>query len=109
MIDLFDNGYAEETQFNPLSHDLVPEWYLPHHGVYAKEKKKLRVVFDASAKCKGTCLNDTLLQGPLLTNTLVGVLCRFRKEQVAVVCFISLAFVQITETTSGLCGSKIMT
>ena len=96
MIDLFDNGYAEETQFNPLSHDLVPEWYLPHHGVYAKEKKKLRVVFDASAKCKGTCLNDTLLQGPLLTNTLVGVLCRFRKEQVAVVCDVKAMFHQFS-------------
>ena len=25
MIDFFDNGYAEETQFIPMSHDLVPE------------------------------------------------------------------------------------
>ena len=60
-------------------------WYLPTFGVYHPKKHgKIRVVFDSSAEYKGTSLNDTLLSGPNLNNTLVGVLLRFRREQVAV-------------------------
>nr|XP_054759571.1 uncharacterized protein LOC129265622 [Lytechinus pictus] len=60
--------------------------YVPHTGVYHPKKPgKIRVVFDCSAKCEGISLNDNLLQGPDLTNGLVGVLCRFRQEEVAVV------------------------
>ena len=43
--------------------------YLPHHHVLRpdKEDTKLRVVFDASAKCKGSfSLNDVLDPGPSL-------------------------------------------
>nr|XP_006821169.1 PREDICTED: uncharacterized protein LOC102805354 [Saccoglossus kowalevskii] len=53
-------------------------WYIPHHGVYhPKKPQKIRTVFDCSAKCQGMALNDLLLQGPDLTNNLVGVLLRF--------------------------------
>ena len=41
------------------------------------------MVFDCSAKFAGTSLNDQLLQGPDLTNSLAGVLTRFRQESVA--------------------------
>lgn len=51
---------------------------------HQKKPDKLRVVFDCSAKYKGTCLNDHLLQGPNLTNSLIGVLCRFREDPVAI-------------------------
>ena len=40
-------------------------------------------MFDCSAEYRGTSLNDQLISGPDLTNQLVGVLTRFRKEQVA--------------------------
>jgi len=43
-------------------------------------------VFDCSAKYGGTALNDHLLTGPDLTNGLTGVLCRFRKHPIAVMC-----------------------
>ena len=59
-------------------------WYVPHHGVYhPKKPNKIRVVFDCSAKHNGLSLNDHLLQGPDLMNSLVGVLVRFREAPIA--------------------------
>ena len=43
----------------------------------------------------GESLNKHLLQGPDLTNNLVGVLCRFRKEPVAFTCDIESMFYQV--------------
>lgn len=58
--------------------------YIPHTGVYhPKKPDKIRVVFDCSARFEGVSLNDHLLQGPDLMNRLIGVLCRFRQEEVA--------------------------
>lgn len=46
-------------------------WYILHHGVYHSWKpRKICVVFDYS-KFQETSLNDYLLAGPNLTNTLV--------------------------------------
>ena len=60
-------------------------WYLPHFGTYHPRKPdKIRVVFDCSAKYFGLSLNDHLLAGPDMMNKLAGILCRFRKENVAV-------------------------
>jgi len=56
-------------------------WYLPHHGIYHPQKSKVRVLVDCSATFEGHSLNDKLLQGPDLTNNLLGVLTRFRQEQ----------------------------
>ena len=50
------------------------------------------VVFDSSSKYGGISLNDLLLKGPDLTNSLIGVLLRFRKEQVALACDIQQMF-----------------
>lgn len=61
-------------------------WYIPHHGVYhPKEPGKIRVVFECSVEFAGESLKRHLLL-PDLRNTLIGVLCRFRKEPVAVMC-----------------------
>ena len=59
------------------------EWFLTHHSVYHKQKNKIRVVFNCSLDYGGVSLNSRLLQGPDLTNSLVGVLLRFWKERVA--------------------------
>ena len=92
MKEIIDAGYAERAK------DIAPTGstnYIPHHGVYhPKKKDKLRVVFDCSAKYSGTSLNDHLLKGPDMTNGLVGVLCRFRKHEVALLCDIEKMFYQ---------------
>ena len=73
----------------------TPVWYLPHHPVFHPQKpEKVRVVFDCAAKFKGT-LNDQLLQGPDLTNGLLGVIIRFRREPVAMVADVEGMFHQV--------------
>ena len=60
-------------------------WYLPHFGVYhPKKPDQIRVVFDSSAEFQGVSRSKELLPGPDLMNSLVGVLIRFRKENIAV-------------------------
>lgn len=68
-------------------------WYLPTFGVYHPQMpNKIRVVFDSSAQFRNVSLNDVLLRGPNLNNTLVGVLLRFRKEQIAITADIEQMF-----------------
>lgn len=82
MKRIFDNDHAEPAP--PLQrHDEC--WYLPFFRVYHPRKpKQIRVVFDSSAKHQGISLNYVLLTGLNLTNNLVGVLMRFRREPVAI-------------------------
>ena len=75
-------GHARRVPLNEINVEDKPLWYLPHHPVLNKPGKT-RVVFDYAAKHMGTSLNDQLLTGPDLTNSIVGVLMRFREEQVA--------------------------
>jgi hypothetical protein len=71
-------------------------WYIPHHAVYHHKKpNKIRVVFDCAASHEGVSLNDILLSGPDLTNSLIGVLLRFRQEPVAVTGDIESMFYQV--------------
>ena len=84
-------GDAEEA---PVLAQEGVKLYIPHHGVYHPKKNKIRVVFDCSARFKGTSLNDHLLSGPNLTNNLVGVLCRFRRYPYAIICDVEKMFHQ---------------
>ena len=53
------------------------------------------MIFDCSAKYRGTSLNDQLLQGPDLTNTQVRVLTRYREEPVAFMADVEAMFYQV--------------
>ena len=46
--------------------------------------KKIRVVFDCSARFNGVSLNKSLMSGPDLANQIVGVITRFREESVVI-------------------------
>ena len=91
MDEMLDKGFAEEVVDQP-GVTTGPVWYVPHFGVFHKTKKKLRVVFDCSAKYRGISLNDTLLKGPDFINSLVGILCRFRKHSIAFGCDVEKMF-----------------
>lgn len=96
MSNLFEKGYA--VYINPAEEKPSDGnvWYIPHHGVYHLRKPgKLRVVFDCSSRYRGVSLNDTLLQGPDLTSQLVGVLTRFRQDDVVIVGNIEKMFYQV--------------
>ena len=72
------------------------EWYLPHFPVLnPKKPDKLRIVFDCAAKYMGISLNDVLMQGPDLVNSLEEVLIRFCEEHVALVADIEAMLHQV--------------
>jgi len=81
MQKMLDNDQAEPAPPLPENKE---HWYLPKFGVYHPQKpEQIRVVFDSSAECDGTSLNQVLLSGPDLNNSLLGVLLRFRKEPIS--------------------------
>jgi hypothetical protein len=89
-------GYARKLRPDEASSTSETTLYLPHHAVFHPAKPgKIRIVFDAAAKFEDTSLNDNLLRGPNLTNEIVDVLIRFRKEKIAVVADIQEMFHQI--------------
>ena len=95
MQDMIIKGHAERVPSSDLKTNNGRTWYIPHHGVFHHRKpEKLRVVFDCSAEYIGASLNKHLLQGPDLINALVGVLCRFRKDYVPIMCDVEQMFFQ---------------
>ena len=94
--DLLVKGYAEPVN-SPGREGTV--WYIPHHNVVNPRKPdKFRIVFDCSAEYQGTSLNKEVLQGPDLTNKLIGVLLRFREGPVAIMGDIKGMFLQVKVT-----------
>ena len=58
-------------------------------------KRKIRVALDAAAMQDGLSLNNQLHQGSDLTNTLLGVLLRFRQYPIPIVADIEGMFNQV--------------
>lgn len=79
-----------ELTTNPMQETLGI--FLTKEYITLKSQKKNWVVFDYSTKYDGTGLKDHLLTGPDLTIRLTGVLCRFRKHPIAVICDVEKMF-----------------
>ena len=96
VSEIILEGYAQKVSPESLNTEEGQVWYIPHHGIYRPKKPdKIRVVFDYSVRYYGQSLNDNLLQGPDLTNSLVGVLTRFREENFAYMADIEKMFYQV--------------
>ena len=93
MNDLVERGVAKESNSTDADECV---WFLPHHGVVKPNKPdKVRPVFDCGAKYQGRSLNKELLPGPDLTNLLLGVLLRFRLEEIPLMADIESMFYQV--------------
>ena len=81
-----DKGYVRKVLPEEEKPDQV--WYLLHFPILRPDKSrtKVRVVFDASAKCEKVSLSDFLLQGPKLQNDLFAALFQFPCDPVALMC-----------------------
>ncbi|XP_060855050.1 uncharacterized protein LOC132932698 [Metopolophium dirhodum] len=82
LKSLYVNFMSEYIALGHMSVATSPGRYIiPHHAVYRPEvdPHKIRVVFDASARCfRGPSLNECLWPGPKLQQDIVDVLTRFR-------------------------------
>lgn len=97
---MIDKGYAEVVPQEEVDQVEGRTWYIPHHAVYHPKKNTLRVVFDCGATYQGVSLNTELLQGPDLTNSMVGVLLRFCQEPIAMMADITSMFHQVRVSKS---------
>ena len=72
--------------------------YLPHHAVVKEQKEttKVRVVYDASAKCGGPSLNECLFAGPNFSQKILNILLRFQLFPVALIADIEKAFLMVS-------------
>lgn len=72
--------------------------FLPHHAVLRADSTttKFRVVFDASAaSTNGKSLNDAMMVGPTVQETLGSILLRFRAHKIAMTADIEKMYRQI--------------
>lgn len=89
-------GIIEEVGFSEMKNSA---YYLPHRPVIklSSDTTKIRPVFDASFKTKGSAsLNDCLSTGPSLTQQIPPLINRFRWEARGVSADIKQAFLQIS-------------
>ena len=94
MCKYIDKGHLELVTEEQYGANKV--WYMPHHEVFhPKKPNKLRIVFDCTAKYKGVSLNDAILSGPDLTNSLLHVLLRFCIHPISVIEDIEEMFLQV--------------
>ncbi len=98
--ELLEKGYARQVPESEIEVNDGKLWYLPHHSVtHPKKPYKVRIVFDCAAKFKNISLSDKVLQGPDLSNSLIGVLCRFRNEPTALMADVEAMFHQVRVTS----------
>ena len=95
--DDFNKGYITKVDKSDcFKLDQPREWYLPHHPVVHPHKPgKVRRVLNGAAKFHGQSLNNALLTGPDLLQSLIHILIRFRQHKYAVSADIEGMFLQV--------------
>ena len=85
--DMLDREVAEKLSKEEVLNYKGPTFYLPHHEVYKADSTStpVRIVFNAAASYQGISLNNLLAKGPDVINNLVGILLRFREEEIGMV------------------------
>ncbi|XP_053691724.1 uncharacterized protein LOC128740217 [Sabethes cyaneus] len=89
-------GHMREVSEVDLN--VKPQFILPHHGVLKLDSAttKLRTVFDASCRSRsGLALNDVLVPGPCIQQTLLEIVLRFRTYRFVVTADIEKMFRQV--------------
>ena len=68
--------------------------YIPHHPAFRRDKQrtKVHIVYDASAKTNKVSLNSCLHTGPSLIPRIIDVLIRFRCHKITLVPNVEKAF-----------------
>ena len=87
-------GKVDQAKLNETKDKL--QWYLPYHPVINPHKpKKVRILCNAAAKYHDVALNDNLLSGPDLLQSLIGINFRFRGHQIALSADLEATFLQV--------------
>ena len=78
MDDLVERGCAWQLTADEIKSHGRPVHYISHHAVIGPEKKTTpcRVVFNSAANYKGHVLNDNLMKGPDLLNSILAVMLK---------------------------------
>ena len=83
--DMVERGVAKKITMEEEMNYNGPIYYVSHHEVVKPESQSTpcRIVFNSSASYMGHNLNDYWFKGPDLLNNLLGILLRFRQDNVA--------------------------
>ena len=93
MEAMVEKGYAEKS-FQQVQQGKT--WFIPHHCAYHPRKPgKIRDIFNCSAEYNGVSINKKLMFGPDLTNQIISILVKFRKDFVAEMADIEAMFCQV--------------
>ena len=88
MEDMVERGVARKLPQKELQDWNGPKFYIFHLAVVntRSHSTPVRIVFNSSQVCQGMSLNSCLAKGPdCYMNNMIGILLRWREEQVALV------------------------
>ena len=85
--DMIDRGVARKLTQDELNNYKGPAHYLSHHEVLKPDSKStpFRIVFNSSSSYMGQVLNEFWAKGLDLPNSLLGILIRFRENNIALI------------------------
>ncbi|XP_074040766.1 uncharacterized protein [Leptinotarsa decemlineata] len=107
--DMEKKGYIKKLTKKEANNVNEKTWYLPHFGVTNVNKpNKLRIVFDASVRSHGVSLNDNLLTGPDLYNSMNDILLNFRIKKYAFTADIKEMFLQVKVRPEDCSAQRIL-